>query len=88
MKKGEPSLAYIKEATKKLKSVKTTMAHPLFIMEQALRQFSSQWYAGFRPSLEIQTKYDGSLVVHPKSFCSNKPSFDWQENSASQFPFS
>ena len=34
------------------------MAHPLFIMEQALRQFSSQWYAGFRPSLEIQTKYD------------------------------
>ena len=64
------------------------MAHPLFIMEQALRQFSSQWYAGFRPSLDIQTKYDGSLVVHSKSFCSNKPSFDWQENSASQFPFS
>ena len=64
------------------------MAHPLFIMERALRQFSSQWYAGFRPSLDIQTKYDGSLVVHSKSFCSNKPSFDWQEKSASQFPFS
>ena len=64
------------------------MAHPLFIMEQALRQFSSQWYAGFRPSLEIQTKYDGSLVVHSKSFCSNKPPFDRWEKSDSQSPFS
>ena len=64
------------------------MAHPLFIMEQALRQFSSQWYAGFRPSLEIQTKYDGSLVVQSKSFCSNKPPSNWWEKSSSQPPFS
>ena len=64
------------------------MAHPLFIIEQAVCQFSSQWYAGLRPSLEILTQYDGSLVVSSRMICSNKPPrFDWSENSASQFQF-
>ena len=57
------------------------MAHPLFVIEQAMRQFSSQWYSGLRPSLEVQTKYDGSLVVNSTVFCSNMP-------SSPQFPFS
>ena len=64
------------------------MAHPLFIIEQAVCQFSSQWYAGLRPSLEILTQYDGSLVVSSRMICSNKPPrFDWSENNASQFQF-
>ena len=59
------------------------MPHPLFLIEQAVRQFSSQWCAGLRPSLEIQTKYDGSVVVNSKMFCSNNPP---QSKSASIFP--
>ena len=66
------------------------MAHPLFIMEQAMRQFSSQWCSGLRPSLEIKTTYNGSLVVNSKVFCSNMSSpCDWRDKSSTpQFPFS
>ena len=60
------------------------MPHPLFLIEQAVRQFSSQWCAGLRPSLEIQTKYDGSVVVNSKMFCSNSSQ---SKSSASIFPF-
>ena len=60
------------------------MAHPLFLIEQAVRQFSSQWCAGLRPSLELQTKYDGSVVVNSKMFCSNNPP---QSKNGSIFPF-
>ena len=64
------------------------MAHPLFIIEQALRQFSSQWYVGLRPSLEILTKYDGSLVVNSKMIYSNRPAeFNRPENGAPQFQY-
>ena len=65
------------------------MAHPLFIIDQAMYQFSSQWYTGLKPSLEIRTEYDGSVVVNSKMLSSNRSPINWWwEKGTSQFPFS
>ena len=39
------------------------MAHPLLITELAVKQFVSQWNCGLRPSLQLTTKSDGSVLV-------------------------
>ena len=64
------------------------MAHPLLIIDQAMYQFSSQWYAGLKPSLEIRTEYDGRVVVNSKMQSSNRSPINWWEKGTSQFPFS
>ena len=39
------------------------MAHPLFVAEQAVRNFIIQWLSGLQPSLQLSTKPDGSIHV-------------------------
>ena len=39
------------------------MAHPLNIVEQAVRNFVIQWHSGLQPSICLVTNPDGSISV-------------------------
>ena len=39
------------------------MAHPSYVIQQAIFQFFDQWTHGLQPSLEIKTEENGSIVV-------------------------
>ena len=51
------------------------MDFPLSVVDQALRQFSNQWYYGLQPSINITTMEDGTVVIKSELICSSKPLF-------------
>ena len=39
------------------------MVHPIYVTEQAVRNFIAQWFSGLKPTLRLTTKEDGSITV-------------------------
>ena len=50
------------------------MAHPIYVVEQAVHNFVAQWFNGLTPALYLSTKADCSIAVLSEIISSSKTS--------------
>ena len=45
------------------------MTHPIYVVEQAVKSFISQWFNGLEPKLQLCTDADGKISVSCEVSC-------------------